>query len=101
MGCAGGDQILRAPAVPVKGRERKPRLEPAVGSGDLCGPSSLPSETLLHRALTQGCAGLTLPLLLFGCGPSVPGPSNPAPSGTTAGITAGDLRTRLYAFADD
>jgi hypothetical protein len=45
-------------------------------------------------------AAVLVPLL--GCGPSAGAPPSPAPSGaTTPRITAADLRTRLYAFADD
>ena len=39
---------------------------------------------------------------LLGCGPSAGTSSSPAPSGATAPpITAADLRSRLYAYADD
>ena len=45
-------------------------------------------------------AAVLLPLL--GCGPSAGTSSSPAPAGTTAPpITAADLRSRLYAYADD
>ncbi len=45
-------------------------------------------------------AALLLPLL--GCGPSAGTSASPAPSAaSTTPITAADLRTRLYAYADD
>jgi len=45
-------------------------------------------------------AAVLVPLL--GCGPSAGTSSSPAPSGaTTPAITAADLRSRLYAYADD
>ena len=45
-------------------------------------------------------AAVLVPLL--GCGPSAGTPSTPTPSGaTTQEITAADLRSRLYAYADD
>jgi hypothetical protein len=45
-------------------------------------------------------AAVLVPLL--GCGPTAGSSPSPAPSGTTTPpITAADLRSRLYAFADD
>ncbi|MBA3318167.1 MAG: M28 family peptidase [Gemmatimonadales bacterium] len=46
-------------------------------------------------------AGAAL-LPLLGCGPSAGAPSSPAPSGATApALATADLRSRLYAYADD
>jgi hypothetical protein len=39
--------------------------------------------------------------LLTACGSSGQEADNPAPATTTPAITAGDLRTRLYIYADD
>ena len=45
-------------------------------------------------------AAVLVPLL--GCGPSAAPTSTPAPSGATSpAIAAADLRSRLYAYADD
>ena len=44
-------------------------------------------------------AALLAPALA--CGPSTSAPGVPAPSPTSAAITPGDLRTRLFIFADD
>jgi Peptidase family M28 len=68
-------------------RHSKPSLEPRVPSVDI-------------RAGLIAAAVLTS---LSGCGPSSAGTSSsPAPSGATApAITEADLRSRLYAYADD
>ena len=49
-----------------------------------------------------GPAAVALLLPLLGCGPSAGTSASPAPSpASTTAITAADLRTRLYAYADD
>ena len=49
-----------------------------------------------------GPAAVALLLPLLGCGPSTGTSASPAPSGASSTpITAADLRTRLYAYADD
>ena len=55
---------------------------------------------LVPCRLPAGIATSLLPLL--GCGPTSGNPSPPAPAAaTTPAITVADLRTRLFAYADD
>ncbi len=55
----------------------------------------------MQRFVLRLVIGSSLLLPALGCGPSVRTPEAAGPGGTGSRITAADLRSRLYAYADD
>ena len=55
----------------------------------------------MHRALRPTALAPISLLLLYACGGAGTPESAVAPASTSPAITAADLRTRLYTFADD